>query len=149
MARIDAIPGSRMPIVDARIIVGLQPLSRRQLARPYGISHVTNAVREWCESRVSAYQKVAGLLVIEGTQIGQRGVVIRERVAVVQVTSAVFASSAIITEGESVENMLNDLAAHLVQVCGQLKAQIIYSHNGLTEAWLVGPVADSTDSATV
>lgn len=148
MTRIGLLPGSRKPIVDAHIIVGLEPLTRLGTTKPFGVSHVGNAAREWFENRFGSYQKAAGLLVTEGTHVGWRGVVIRERVAVVTITSAVFAGDTVVTELDEVEEMLNNLAIHLAEVCQQLKVQVIFRRHGLTEAWLVGALPEATDTTT-
>lgn len=146
MARIGVIQGSRMRIFDAYVIVGLEPVARYGATKPFGISHVSNAAREWFESRFTCYQKVAGLLVSEGAHIGHRGVVVRERSAVVTITSAVFAGGAVVNRPDEVEEMLNDLAAYLASACHQLRVQVVISNFGLVETWHVGVAPDETDA---
>jgi hypothetical protein len=149
MARIGVIQGSRMRIFDAHVIVGLEPVARQGATKPFGISHVSNAAREWFASRFSSCRKVAGLIVTEGTHIGHRGMVVRERSVVVALTSAVFAGDKVVDDKRGVEEMLNDLAAYLATACQQIRVQVVISNFGCVETWHVGVVPDETDIPAV
>lgn len=142
---IGVLPGSRIPIVQACIVVGREAVKPHVDMSPRSIGHVTNAVREWFESRFRDHKTVAGFIVTEATHIGMFVVTARHRVAVVTLASALYNGERLSVRVEELEEMLNDLAAHLLRACDQLQVQVICTRDGITETWLVGAI-NSTDA---